>query len=390
MFATSINAQMLVSRGAHILLGQPLARGASAVVHASISGTVSDISANSALTITLENDGRDEHHSSVQPLTDYRSFSANELRERIAAAGITGLGGAAFFTAIKLHAAAQHAAPTLIINGAECEPYITCDDMLMREHADDVMLGTQVLMRATGASEAVIAIELDQPQAIAAIAKAISFLGDSSIRLQTLTTFYPTGGERQLVKLVTGKEVPSGKIPPDAGVLCQNVGTAAAVGRLIRIGQPLIERVVTICGSGVKQPRVLRARFGTPIESLIHDCGGYVGQVERLIMGGPMMGVALDSDATPVSAATNCIIAATAQDLKPRGIEMPCIRCGDCAHVCPAGLLPQQLLRYTRLQDRAALTELGLGDCIECGCCDYVCPSQIPLTSHFVLAKDSL
>jgi electron transport complex protein RnfC len=390
VFHPSKNAQVLIKPGEHVLLGQPLAHDESSVIHASISGTVRDVIANSTVTVTLDNDGRDEHHSSIQPIVDFRALAPSELRERIAAAGITGLGGAAFSTAIKLQAAAQQAAQVLIINGAECEPFITCDDMLMREHTADVMLGTQVLLRASGARDAVIAIELDQPQAIAAIVKALAALGDPSIRLQTLTSFYPTGGERQLVKLVTGKEVPSGKIPPDAGVLCQNVGTAAAVGRLIRTGYPLIERVVTISGSGVKQPRVLLARFGTPIESLISDCGGYVDQVERLIMGGPMMGIALESDAIPVSAATNCIIAATAQDLKPRGSEMPCIRCGDCAHACPAGLLPQQLLRYARMQDRAALSELGLGDCIECGCCDYVCPSQIPLTAHFVLAKDSL
>jgi electron transport complex protein RnfC len=261
--------------------------------------------------------------------------------------------------------------------------------MLMRERADDVMLGTRALIHATGALEAVIAIELDQPLAIAAIAKSLSALEDSNIRLQALPTFYPTGGERQLVKLIADKEVPTGKIPPEIGALCQNVGTAAAIGHLVKTGQPLIERVVTITGSGVKQPRVLLARFGTPIASLISDCGGYAGQIERLIMGGPMMGVALDSDDTQVSAATNCIIAATAQDLKSRGPEMPCIRCGDCAQACPAGLLPQQLLRYARLHDREALVELGLDDCIECGCCDYVCPSQIPLTSQFVAAKNA-
>lgn len=389
VYVASVHAQALVRERERVLLGQPLARDTATIIHASVSGTVHTVITNNALTITIDNDGRDERHASVHAIADFRSCAPSILRERIAAAGIMGLGGAAFPTAIKLQAAAQQSARVLIVNGAECEPFITCDDMLMREHADDIVLGTQALLHASGATEAIIAIELDQPHAISAIAKALATPDTGNIRLQTLTSFYPTGGERQLVKLITAKEVPSGQIPPNVGVLCQNVGTVAAIGRLIRSGQPLIERVVTVTGSGVKQPRTLFARLGTPLSSLINDCGGYEGQVERLIMGGPMMGVALDSDDIHVSPATNCIIAATTQDLQPRGIEMPCIRCGDCAHACPAGLLPQQLLRYVRLEDRDALTELGLDDCIECGCCDYVCPSQIPLTSHFVIAKDS-
>jgi electron transport complex protein RnfC len=388
-YVVSTHARVLVNLGERVLLGQPLAVDDSVVVHASVSGAVGEIISISSLTITIDNDELDEHHESVQAIADYSALTPSALRERIAAAGITGMGGAAFPTAVKLQAAVQHATQLLIVNGAECEPFITCDDMLMRERADEIVLGTQALLHATGASEAIIAIELDQPLAIAAIAKSLANIATSSIRVQPLPTFYPTGGERQLVKLIADKEVPSGKIPPEIGVLCQNVGTAAAIGRLIKTGQPLIERVVTITGSGVKQPSALLARFGTPIASLVADCGGYVGQVERLIMGGPMMGVALDSDDTPVSAATNCIIAATAQDLRARGPEMPCIRCGDCAHACPAGLLPQQLLRYARLQDHDALSELGLSDCIECGCCDYVCPSQIPLTSQFIAAKEA-
>jgi electron transport complex protein RnfC len=382
-------AQVLVKPGERVFLGQQLALDDSIVIHASVSGNVHDIILDSMLTITIDNDGRDEPHGSVHSIAQFSALTASALRERIAAAGITGLGGAAFPTAIKLQAAVQHTTQLLIVNGAECEPFITCDDLLMRERADDIVLGTQALLHATGAQEAVIAIELDQPLAIASIAKSLADSAISNIRVQTLPTFYPTGGERQLIKIIADKEVPSGKIPPQIGVLCQNVGTAAAIGRLIKAGQPLIERVVTMTGSGLKRPSTLLARFGTPIASLVADCGGYVGQVDRLIMGGPMMGVALDSDDIPVSAATNCIIAATAQDLRPRGTEMPCIRCGDCAHACPAGLLPQQLLRYARLQDRDALSELGLSDCIECGCCDYVCPSQIPLTAQFIAAKDA-
>jgi Na+-translocating ferredoxin:NAD+ oxidoreductase subunit C len=383
------SGQPLVRVGEHVLMGQQVIAPVSVdatCTHASVSGTVSHLHTDTqAVTIVIDNDGRDTYHPSMQPIMRFDALTPTDLRERIAHAGITGLGGAAFSTAAKLAAATVRQVPLLIVNGAECEPFITCDDALMREHAADVVLGTQALLYTSGATEAVIAIETNKPLAIAALADALAAHGN--IRLQILPTFYPAGGERQLVKFITGHEVPSGKIPPDVGVLCHNVGTAAAIAQLITTGQPLIERLVTVTGSGVNQPQVLRARFGTPIASLINDCGGYVGQVERLVMGGPMMGIALDSDDTVVTAKTNCIIAATTKDLQPRGIEMPCIRCGDCAHACPAGLLPQQLLRYARLQDRAALTEFGLSDCIECGCCDYVCPSQIPLASLFVSAK---
>jgi Na+-translocating ferredoxin:NAD+ oxidoreductase subunit C len=382
----SSTGKALVNAGEHVLLGQPII--ASPYAHAPVSGLVNRVVVSAdAVTIVIDNDGLDEHHSSVLPIAHFDALTPDALRECIARAGIAGLGGAAFSTAAKLEAAAARQAQRLIINGAECEPFITCDEALMREHAAEVILGTQALLHASGATEAVIAIEDNKPLAIAAITHALPTHGP--IRVQPLATFYPTGGERQLVKLITGIEVPSGKIPPDIGVLCHNVGTAAAIARLITSGQPLIERLVTITGSGIKQPRILRARFGTSIASLIDDCGGYLGHVERLIAGGPMMGIALDSDDTVVTAKTNCIIAATTKDLQPRGIEMPCIRCGDCAHACPAHLLPQQLLRFARLKDRAALTELGLSDCIECGCCDYVCPSQISLAALFVSAKVS-
>jgi len=379
---------LFVGVGDNVLLGQLLARTPDAAVYASASGLVSSINQSAATcTFIIDTDGRDAPHSSFRPIADYSQLSSAALRERIEQAGISGLGGACFSTAIKLNVAAQHQVPLLIVNGAECEPFITCDDLLMRERAADVVLGAQILLHACGATEAVIAIEDNKPQAMTAIAQALKHASDARLRLQAVGTHYPAGGERQLVHLLTGKEVPSGGIPPDIGVLCQNVGTAAAIAQLIRTGMPLTSRIVTVTGNGVCQPRNLIARFGTPIASLIADCGGYAGSVVRLIMGGSMMGVALPHDELTVSTATNCIVAAAQSDLRARGAEMPCIRCGECAYACPAGLLPQQLLRYARLQDRAALKELGLRDCIECGCCDYVCPSQIPLTATFVATK---
>jgi electron transport complex protein RnfC len=387
---TELDAPMtaIVETGDLVRFGQPLARTALASIHASVSGrVVSKTSAGEHLTIAIENDGNDTPDESLQPIEDFTALAPDALRARIELAGICGLGGACFPTATKLSAAAQRAAPLLIVNGAECEPFITCDDRLMREHADDIVFGVQVLLHAISGTEAIVAVETNKPAALAAMRAAAKALNDQRIRVRAIPTFYPAGGERQLITALTEKEVPSGGVPPDIGILCQNVGTAAAVARLIRTGEPLLSRIVTVTGAGVQQPRNLRARFGTPVAMLIEACGGYVGQVERLIMGGSMMGVALASDEVSVSAATNCIIAATRIDLQPAGREMPCIRCGACSMVCPANLLPQQLVRYARLNDRPALHELGLRDCIECGCCDFVCPSQIPLASTFIAAK---
>jgi Na+-translocating ferredoxin:NAD+ oxidoreductase subunit C len=383
----SSNAQLLVKHGDQITIGQPLAQDNDLAILASASGTIKAVRTNKQC-VVIDNDGRETLHSSIQPI-DLSALSPIALRERIELAGMAGLGGAAFPTGTKIRAANERTVSLLIVNAAECEPFIRCDEVLVREQAADVLLGTQALMHACGATQAVIAIENDKSQAITALDNALSQLANPSIRIHLVDRFYPAGGERQLIRLVTGNEVPSGKIPPDMGVLCQNVGTAVAVAKLVRDGMPLIERVVTVTGNGVNQSKNLLARFGTPIASLIRDCGDYVGRVDRLILGGPMMGVALDSDEHTVNATTNCVIAASGDDLSPRGIEMPCIRCGECAHVCPAYLLPQQLLRFSKQNDRAALLELGLNDCIECGCCDYVCPSQIPLAATFVAAKQT-
>jgi electron transport complex protein RnfC len=210
--------------------------------------------------------------------------------------------------------------------------------------------------------------------------------------LSVVTARYPVGGERQLIELVLGREVPAGGHPADSGVLCQNVATAAAVADFFERGQPFISRIVTVTGGGVRQPRNIEARIGTPVADLIALAGGYREEPRRLIMGGPMMGVALASDELPITGATNCLIAATATDLDAAtpgrsGPELPCIRCGACIEACPASLLPLDLLTAARAGDRAGLGTLGVTECIECGACDYVCPSHIPLTRHFIAAK---
>ncbi|HEY6643474.1 electron transport complex subunit RsxC [Povalibacter sp.] len=386
-------ARPIVQPGEAVLLGQPIAEphgDISAWLHSPVSGRVAAIEprevpyrVDPAQSIVIANDGRDARFA--QPAVDYRAMSEGELRAHIARGGIVGLGGATFPTEPKLSRSNVASDRHLLLNGAECEPWISCDDMLMRERAGDVILGARILRQAIGATKCTIAIEDDIPLAAAALRAALDYQDDIAISVQH--DIYPAGGERQLILAVMGREVPSGGLPADIGIVVQNVGTAAAVARWFRDGEPLISRIVTITGSGVREATNLEARLGTPIAALIADCGGYAQEAQQLIMGGSMMGLGLTSDSLPLVKATNCVIVAANADLQPRGVEMPCIRCGDCAEVCPASLLPQQLHWHARDQNLGALLQLGLMDCIECGCCDYVCPSQIPLTQQFRIAK---
>jgi electron transport complex protein RnfC len=247
-----------------------------------------------------------------------------------------------------------------------------------------------LMLAACGADRCAIAVEDDKPQAIAALEAALAAAADARLSLISLPTVFPLGAESPLVTAVTGREVPHDGLPPQVGVVCQNVGTAASVARLVQDGLPAVSRVVTVTGSGVRRPANVEVRLGTPVAELIAACGGTTGGDRRLIAGGSLTGRVLHDDAAPVTKGMNCVLVATPGDLPPRGTEMPCIRCGDCAAVCPAGLLPQQLHRATRSDDVEGLSRFGLGACIECGCCDYVCPSAIPLTARFRVARERL
>lgn len=388
----------MVAPGDAVLLGQPVAQprsDISAWLHSPVSGRViaveprpvASVDNITALSVVIANDGADNRYSANAPV-DFESLQPIELCEHIARGGIVGLGGATFPTAAKLLQARASSQLHLILNGAECEPWISCDDMLLRERAAEVVLGARILRHALNAAKCTIAIENDMPEAQRALETALA--GNSGIALAIVSSVYPAGGERQLITEITGTEVPGDALPSDIGIVCQNVGTAAAVSRWIRDGEPLLSRIVTITGSGVREPGNLEVRLGTPLSNVIADCGGYVDAVQSLLMGGSMMGIALTRDDLPVVKGTNCIVAATAADLRPRAEEMPCIRCGNCSEVCPAILLPQQLHWHALAHDLQALDSLGLMDCIECGCCDHVCPSQIPLTHRFRTAKAEL
>lgn len=320
-----------------------------------------------------------------QGTADYRRLPPEELRRRIHEAGIVGLGGAGFPTARKL--APGRPIHTLILNGAECEPYISCDASLLRHAAAEVLAGADVLRSALGAARCLIAVERGMDEAFAALALALRDSGLAHIELVAVPALYPAGGERQLIQTLTGLEVPSGGLPADLGLACVNVGTAAAAHAAVVHGQPLLSRIVTVTGQGVRQPQNLVARIGTPIADLVAQCGGYTDAAERLILGGPMMGYALPRDDLPLTKTANCILVAGRGELGVQQPAAPCIRCGACAEACPARLLPQQLYWHSRSGQVERALDERLLDCIECGCCDVVCPSAIPLVQHFRAAK---
>lgn len=387
-------AQTLVSVGDRVRKGDPLAdaKGAMAVpVHAPTSGVIEAISQQpvphpSGLTdwcITLIPDGQDtwgERH----PILDYQQHTRADILAHIRQAGIVGLGGAGFPTNIKLNPPEQDTITTLILNAAECEPYITADDRLMRERASAVIAGLEIMAWLVQPGRCLIGIEDNKPEAIAALESATS---GTDIDIVVIPTRYPSGGEKQLIQILTGREVPHGGIPADIGVVCQNVGTAAAVARAVHQGEPLISRITTVTGGAVDAAGNFEVLLGTPVEYLLACANTRERDTRRLVHGGPMMGFTLNSPVVPVVKSTNCIIAAGPGELNEPAAEQPCIRCGACAEACPMELLPQQLFWTSKSGEFDKAEHLNLFDCIECGACAYVCPSSIPLVQYYRYAK---
>jgi len=390
-------AEPCVTLGEQVLKGQKIAEASgfvSAPVHAPTSGTVSfigpqpypHVSGMSATAIVIDSDGRDQWIE-LQSHVDYRQLPPAELLDIIRQAGINGLGGAGFPTAVKLTAPSTQTIRTLIINGTECEPYITADDLLMREKAAELIAGIEILEYLIQPQEVLIGIEDNKPEAIAAVRAAVA---DRPYVVKVFPTKYPSGGEKQLIQILTGEEVPSGGLPADIGMLCQNVGTCVAIHDAVLLGEPLISRVTTLTGEALAQPMNVEALIGTPVAELLAFAGLDSDKLNRLIMGGPMMGFTLPSMDVPLIKTTNCLLASTLAELPPPPPALPCIRCGECAEVCPASLLPQQLHFFALGQEHEQLKAYNLFDCIECGACAYVCPSSIPLVQYYRAAKGEI
>jgi len=390
-------ARPVVLVGQRVLKGQLLAEAqgnVSAAIHAPTSGTVAAIGEITAphasglpvLAITLAADGRDEWIA-LDEVADPFALSAEEIARRVAAAGIVGLGGATFPSALKLNVSRRAKIRTLIANGGECEPYLSCDDRLMRDEPEGIVEGLRLIACATGATEICIGIEENKPEAIAAMKHATR--GQRDIEIHVLPARYPMGSEKQLIQQVTGIEVPADARPADVGVLVHNVGTALAVARAVRAGRPLIARVLTVAGGAVAAPGNIEVPLGTLVDEVIAFTGGLRREPARLVMGGPMMGTQLPHGRVPVVKGTSGLLALTAEEtgVRPSG---PCVRCSSCVGACPMGLLPLEMAARIRVGDLDGALALGLKDCLACGCCAWVCPSRIPLVQYFVHAKGDL
>ncbi|WP_019626545.1 electron transport complex subunit RsxC [Thioalkalivibrio sp. ALJT] len=395
-------AEPCVQVGDRVTKGQRIGQSKgyiAAHVHAPTSGQVVAIdhypvphpSGLSAPCVVIQADGRDDWGDTrMEPWLDWDTRDRRQLRQRVRDGGIVGLGGAAFPTAVKLNPRAGQRIHTLIVNGAECEPYISADDMLLRSAPEAVFEGIRIVAHLLQVDRVLFAVEDNMPEAMRILTETLPDELRDWVRLVSIPAIYPTGGERQLIKVLTGQEVPSGGLPADIGVVCHNPGTFRAICDVVIQGRPLVSRIVTVTGPGVRHPRNVHALIGTPFADVIAAAGGYADDVDRLVMGGPMMGFAVHDDAIPVIKATNCLLATRPQDTPPPGPLMPCIRCGECAAVCPAQLLPQQLYWQARAKDFDAIQDYGLFDCIECGCCAHVCPSNIPLVQYYRYAKNEI
>jgi electron transport complex protein RnfC len=372
------------------LIGEPAGR-ISAATHASVSGTVADVAdlphpltGRRGPTVIIDSDGNDTPDDAIKE-RDYSGFTTEQIVETLRLSGVVGLGGAAFPTYFKLTPPKEKPIDTLLINGCECEPFLTADHRLMLEQPVDIVEGVAIMARVLNVKNVIVVIEDNKPDAVKTMAAATA---SSGFTVRKLKTKYPQGAEKQLIKACLRREVPSGGLPMDVGCVVQNVGTALAVRDALRLNRPLYERVTTVTGPGIGEPKNLRVRVGTPVKNLIEFCGGYATEVGKFIMGGPMMGIAVSTDEVPVVKGTSGVLvldrAATVFE------EHDCIRCGRCIEVCPMGLAPLRLNNLIRRGELEAAKAEHVKDCIECGCCAYACPAKIRLVHQFKYAKSEI
>ncbi len=390
-------AEPAVQVGQRVRKGELLANSQgmiSAPVHAPTSGIVVDVtdypaphpSALPIRTIILETDGEDEAPDATR-LPDPFGMDPKEIAIRVGAAGIVGMGGAAFPSAVKLDLGRKNKIHTLFINGGECEPYLTCDDRLMRERAGEIVDGVRIMLHGLQAPRAVIVIEDNKPEAYEAMREAARTY--PPVEVVRVPTHYPMGWDRQMFRYILGKEVPADGRATDLGVLMHNVATAYSVHRALRFGEPLIRRIVTVSGGAVARPMNIEAPLGTLLSELLRFCGCDPATAARLIIGGPMMGEALPHAGVPLVKGVNGLLALSAEETAQREPQ-PCIRCSQCVQACPVGLLPLEMASRIKAGKFDSAVDYGLKDCISCGSCSYVCPSEIPLVHYFKYAKDSL
>lgn len=352
-------------------------------VHSPVSGKVKAVerrphlSGKSVESIIITPDGKNEFSDAVGQGNELGEMNPEEIRHALHQAGLSGMGGASFPTHVKLTPPRDASVDTIILNGAECEPYITADHRLMMEQSEKILFGLEVFKKALGVKKAYVGIENNKPDAARSMREAIEKKGYEA-EIRVLEVKYPQGAEKMLIQALMNKDVPSGKLPAHAGVLVQNVGTACVAADIIRKGMPFTERVVTVSGRGVKEPGNLLVKLGTPIGNCIEACGGLRENAGKVIVGGPMMGTAVSHLNIPVTKGTSGIVVLTDEEVK-NFLARTCIGCGRCVDVCPAGLLPTRLSRFSEFMLLDKAERIGLLDCIECGCCTYVCPSAIPL-----------
>ena len=388
-------SKAIVKKGDEVKVGQKIAEAGGFVsvpIHSTVSGKVtkviemvSSVTSNVGNAIVIEADGKDDWVKIDKP-SNPDKLSKEEILNRVKEAGIVGLGGATFPTHVKLQPPPDKKIDTIIINGCECEPFITSDHRLMLEHGEEILKGLEIMMKVLGCNEAYIGIESNKPDAIENMEKIVSESNISGeVIVESLPAQYPMGAEKTLLKRILGREVPIGGLPMDVGVVVQNVGTLKAIYDAIYAGIPLVERVLTVSGA-VKEPKNVISRFGTPASEIIDYCGGTTSNADVVIFGGPMMGIAQISFDTPTTKGTNSILL----QKNNKEVESNCIRCGTCVENCPMNLMPLMYVAYVKKNMYDELKDYWIDNCVECGSCAYGCPANIPLVQYIKVGKAEL